>query len=126
MSDKINNGTKSTQNLKLIGLFLILVFTEFWALYFIQKAQKENRMMYLVLTMFLYGLPITYILYKLLDFKSIAIINFLWNIFSTCSGFFITYFIFKEKVNHLEWLGVLLGLVSIGLIIFGGAKRNKK
>lgn len=113
-----------SKTIKLIGLLILLVFTEFWALYYVQKAQKEHRMMYLFITMFLYGIPISYLLYKLMDFKSIAIVNFLWNIFSTCSGFFITCFIYKEKVNNLEWMGVLLGLISIGLIIFGGQKRE--
>jgi drug/metabolite transporter (DMT)-like permease len=114
----------NSKTIKLIGLLIVLVFTEFWALYFIQKSQKEKRIMYLFITMFLYGIPISYLLYKLMDFKSIAIVNFLWNIFSTCSGFFITCFIYKEKVNHLEWIGVMLGLVSIGLIIFGGQKKQ--
>ena len=37
---------------------------------------------------------------KLLEYKNIAIVNFLWNIFSTLSGFFITLVIFIFKKTN--------------------------
>lgn len=113
-------------NLNMMGWLTILVFIEFWALYFVQKSQKTKDTKLLLLTMLLYGIPISLLLYKLMNFKSIAIVNFLWNVASTCSGFFITLYLFKEKVSHLEWLGAALGILSIGLIIYGGKQKEQK
>ncbi len=110
---------------KMIGWLSILVFCEFWALYFVQKAEKVHDVRYIFFTMLLYGIPVSLLLYKLLNFKSIAIVNFLWNVCSTLSGFFITLYIFKEKINHLEWLGAALGILSIGLIIYGGKQKEQ-
>jgi drug/metabolite transporter (DMT)-like permease len=44
-------------------------------------------------------------------------INFFWNIFSTISGFTIGILLFKEQVNHLQWIGISLSLLGIGLVI---------
>lgn len=110
---------------KMIAWLALLVFIEFWALYFVQKAEKSHNSKFVILTMLLYGIPVSLLLYKLMNFKSIAIVNFLWNVMSTMSGFFITLYIFKEKINHLEWLGAALGILSIGLIIYGGKQKEQ-
>jgi multidrug transporter EmrE-like cation transporter len=111
--------------IKIFSWLAVLVFFEFWALYFVQKSQKVEDKRYLIFTMLLYGIPVSLLLYKLLDFKTnIGIINFLWNVFSTLSGIFIACYLFKAKVNHLEWMGVALGFLSIGLIIMGGNQKG--
>ena len=116
---------ETKEYMKMFVLLFVLIIFEFAALYYIQKAQKDKQKSYLVYTMLLYGIPISLLLYKLLDFKSIAIVNFMWNIFSTLSGFIITLFIFKEKIHNLEWIGAALGILSIGLIILGGKLKEK-
>ncbi len=111
--------------IKIFSWLAVLVFFEFWALYFVQKSQKVEDKRYLIFTMLLYGIPVSLLLYKLLDFKTnIGIVNFLWNVCSTLSGIFIACYLFKEKVNHLEWMGVALGFLSIGLIIMGGNQKG--
>jgi drug/metabolite transporter (DMT)-like permease len=111
---------------RVIFFFIILVCTEFVALWSAQKyANNTSQKQFMVLTMVLYGIPISLLLYKLLEFRNIAIVNFLWNVFSTMSGFLITLFIFKEHIHNLEWLGAALGLLSIFLIIYGGSVKNK-
>ncbi len=114
------------ETLKIMGWLAVLVFVEFWALYFVQKTQKKNDKKYLVITMLLYGIGVSLLLYKLLAYKNIAIVNFLWNIFSTMSGFFITLVIFKEHISHLEWAGAALGILSLGLIMYGGSQKGKE
>jgi len=111
---------------QVIFFFVILICTEFIALWSVQKYAKDNKnIKFMILTMVLYGIPISLLLYKLLAFRNIAMVNFLWNVFSTMSGFFITLFIFKEKIHNLEWLGAALGLLSIFLIIYGGSIKDK-
>jgi drug/metabolite transporter (DMT)-like permease len=113
------------ETLKIFGWLAILVFVEFWALFFVQKSQKIKDKKYLIFTMILYGTCISLLLYKLLEYKNIAIVNFLWNIFSTLSGFFIALVIYKEEINNLEWAGAALGILSLGLIIYGGSQKGK-
>jgi multidrug transporter EmrE-like cation transporter len=112
---------------KLFFIWLaILVFFEFWALYFLQKSQKVKDKKYLIFSMLLYGIPVSLLLYKLLEFKNIGIVNFLWNVCSTLAGIFIACYIFGETINHLQWMGVALGFLSVGLIIMGTQKKGEK
>jgi len=114
-----------SETLKIFGWLALLVFVEFWALFYVQKSSKTNNKKYLIITMLLYGFGVSLLLYKLLAYKNIAILNFLWNIFSTMSGFFITLVIYKEHINHLEWAGAALGILSLALIIYGGQQKGK-
>jgi glycosyltransferase involved in cell wall biosynthesis len=59
-----------------------------------------------------------------LIYKDIGMINFFWNIFSTMSGFAIGILLFKEKVNHLQWIGISLSLLGIGLVILNDYQQN--
>lgn len=114
------------KDVTLMGWLTVLVFFEFFALYFVQKSKKDDDKKYLLLTCLLYGIPVSLLLYKLLEFKSIGIVNFMWNVASTLCGFFIAMYLFGYKVNNLEWLGVGLGILSLGLIIMGGSQSKSK
>jgi hypothetical protein len=56
------------ETLKIFGWLSILVFVEFWALYFVQKSQKVKDKKYLLFTMLLYGTCVSLLLYKLLEY----------------------------------------------------------
>jgi multidrug transporter EmrE-like cation transporter len=101
-----------------IAFFLgILISFEAVALYSIEKYSKVKQIKFFVITMLCYGIAIPYLLYKNLVYKDIGMINFFWNIFSTISGFTIGILLFKEQVNHLQWIGISLSLLGIGLVI---------
>ncbi len=103
----------------LSGLLAITFIVEAIALYSIQKYAKTKQQKFFYYTMAIYGLLVPYMLYKMLTYQGIGMVNFLWNIFSTISGFLIGVFIFSESVNNLQWMGVLLGCVAFALIILG-------
>ncbi len=115
------------KDISLLKWLAVLVFFEFFALYFIQKSNEsgENKN-YIILSCLLYGLPVALLLSKLVEFKNIGVVNFMWNVASTLSGFFIAMYLFNYKVNNLEWLGVGLGILSLGLIIMGGSQSGSK
>jgi drug/metabolite transporter (DMT)-like permease len=52
-------------------------------------------------------------------------INFIFNIVTTIFGFIIGIYWFKEKVNNLQLIGVILSLAGIGLIIISPDSKDK-
>jgi drug/metabolite transporter (DMT)-like permease len=55
----------------------------------------------------------------------IGMINFIFNILTTIFGFAIGMYWFKEKVNNLQLIGVILSLAGIGLIIISPDSKDK-
>ena len=101
------------------GLLGLIVGIEAVALYSVQKYEKTRKLPLLLASMIVYGIAIPLLLYQLLKYKGIGMINFLWNVFSTLSGFFIGIMLFKERVNSIQWMGVALGILAFGMIILG-------
>ena len=112
----------------IVGILLaITVASEALALYSLQKAAKDkNNIKWLCVGMAVYGTLVAFLLYKMMTYEGVGMVNFLWNIFSTMSGFIIGIMIFKEKVNNLQWAGVALGILAFGLIIFGDHEKQKQ
>ena len=52
-----------------------------------------------------------------LQYEGIGMVNFFWNMMSTILMFTIGIFLFKEKVAHLQIVGVLLSLFGLGLVV---------
>jgi multidrug transporter EmrE-like cation transporter len=113
-------------NLQIIGWLLLLVAFESFALYYVQKAASEKNKKYLIITMIVYGIPVSLLLYKLLEFRKIGTVNFLWNVLSTCIGYGIGILWFGEKIVNLQFIGIVLGLLGLGLVIMGGNQPSKK
>ena len=100
-------------------MLILTVLFEAYALYSIQHFQKTKIYKYIIICCIIYGIFIPYFIYQLLESQGIGIVNFLWNIFSTISGLLIGVYLFKEKVQNIQWIGVLLGILAFFLIIFG-------
>ena len=105
-------------------LLAITVFTEAIALYAIQAYAKTTQRKYLYTCMAIYGFFMPFMLYHMLKFEDIGMVNFLWNIFSTMSGFLIGVMLFQEKTSTLQWIGVAVGCISFALIILGNGARS--
>jgi multidrug transporter EmrE-like cation transporter len=110
----------NNKNLEMIGWLLLLISVEFVALYSVEKAAITKDNNYLYMTMILHGIPVSLILYKLLEFRKIGTVNFLWNIFSTIGGLFISIYFFQEEISSLQWLGILLGIIGASIVILTG------
>jgi hypothetical protein len=108
-----------------IAIFLsLLISSENIALYSIKKfAINPINYNWLILCSLIYGLTIPPLLYKMLTYEGIGMINFFWNIFSTLSGFMIGILLFSEAVTHLQWIGIVLSMVGIGLVILSDYKK---
>lgn len=113
-------------NLQIIGWLLLLISVESFALYYVQKAASEKNKKYLIVTMLVYGIPVSLLLYKLLEFRKIGSVNFFWNIGSSLIGFTIGILWFGEKLINLQLIGVLLGFLGLGLVLLGGNQQTSK
>ena len=108
-----------------VALFLtILISFENVALFSIKKF-SINHLNYnwLIICVLIYGLAVPPLLYKMLAYEGIGMVNFFWNIFSTLSGFAIGILLFSETVTHLQWIGVFLSMLGIGLVTLSDYKK---
>jgi multidrug transporter EmrE-like cation transporter len=74
---------------------------------------------WLLLPVFLYALQ-PLILFRSLQFEGIALMNLTWNTLSIIAITLIGVYYFKEKLSHTKTIGILLGMVSIGLLTYEG------
>jgi multidrug transporter EmrE-like cation transporter len=101
--------------LYVVGVILILVLFESVALFGIKRAKTEDKWIYI--SMAIYGLAVPLLLYRAVQYEGIGIVNFFWNVFSTIMGFIIGIYLFSEKVNNIQWLGVIVSIVGMALIL---------
>jgi len=65
----------------------------------------------------IFALGVVPLLHMSLRYEGIGLTNFLWNIFSTLLMFAIGVYIFKEKTKKLQFMGVLVSLLGVGMIL---------
>lgn len=99
----------------LVYLLLIISIIECTAWFFLKKNYLTNNKTYLLLYLMLYMI-IPFFLIKTLKYEGIGVVNMLWNIISTIVVILIGYYVFSERINHLQYLGIGLGFLSIILI----------
>ena len=104
-------------------LTLVVLF-EAVALYSLRKYMDTKQTSNLYLGMLMYGVAVPLLIVQLLTYEGIGLVNFLWNVFSTISGFLIGILIFSENVEYLQWVGVALGFLSFALIIMGSVDQK--
>jgi multidrug transporter EmrE-like cation transporter len=69
------------------------------------------------MTSAIFALGVVPLLHMSLQYEGIGLTNFLWNIFSTLVMFAIGVYIFKEKTKKLQFMGVLVSLLGVGMIL---------
>ena len=72
---------------------------------------------HIVLASLIYAVGVVPLLSIALQYEGIGIVNFFWNILSTILMFAIGIFMFKEKISHLQGMGVILSLLGLGLVV---------
>ena len=104
-------------------LFLLILIFEFIALYMVKYTAQDNNKLWLFIAVYCYAMIPLLLYFIIKDGKDgIAMTNILWNIASTVYGLIIGIYIFSEKVNNLQIIGGLLGMLGIILIGIGNNK----
>jgi multidrug transporter EmrE-like cation transporter len=96
-----------------LGWVTLVSIVEAPALTLLRMGGNKN----LVLASLIYAVGVVPLLSAALQYEGIGIVNFFWNILSTISMFTIGIFIFKEKISHLQCIGVILCLLGLGLVV---------
>ena len=107
--------------LQALSITSITGIVEAFALYFLRLKTIKN----LYMAMAIYGLGVAPLLYYALNYEGIGMVNFLWNICSTLFGFAIGIYIFKEKIQSMQLIGVIISLLGLGIITLA-PEENKK
>ena len=79
------------------------------------KAAMNNRKMFVLIGVFLYGL-IGYIYYLGILQNKFGSMSLAWHIFMAISTIAISIFIFKESYSKKEMIGLIFGVVSLLLL----------
>ena len=85
---------------------------------------KDKNILYLLLGIIIYGLIIPFLVIISLNFEGIGTVNFLWNIITTVSMIVIGYYIFGDKVNHLHFISLFLGISAIVVLMIADSKNK--
>ena len=101
----------------------ILILFENTALYFIKKESLKHKSNYIKYACLIYGLIIPFILLKLLKYEGIGLVNFFWNILSTISGILIGIYLFNEKINNKQIIGIIISLTGLYLILLDSENK---
>lgn len=98
---------------ELITYTLVLALSETIAMTALTKYSTSYNIYYLIIGIMLYGIVTPYTIIASLNYSGIGTVNLLWNITTTVSMIIIGFYMFNEKVNHLHFVSLLLGISSI-------------
>ena len=73
--------------------------------------------LFMILPTLLYALD-PYFLLQSLKYENLAIMNLLWNLLSNILITVMGIYLFQEKISRFKTIGVLLGLISIGIMTY--------
>jgi multidrug transporter EmrE-like cation transporter len=117
--------TKKSHTLfTLLAFIFTITFIEAVGQTLITKNSIEPNKIYYIIGSVIYGIFIPFMLSKSLEYEGMATINLLWNILSIITMTMIGYIIFKETINHLHLISILLLLCSIVLLYFANSKKS--
>lgn len=97
-----------------IVYIILLIILESIAIGLLKYSSKKNNSYYIISG--ICYLLIVYILYNLFKVEKVVTSFALWNIGAILFSYIISTFIFKEKVDYYEIIGILLLIISIVLL----------
>jgi multidrug transporter EmrE-like cation transporter len=99
------------------GLFLALI--DVLAFPFVKSVSLGSNIYWMIVPVLLYAVnPI--ILLQSLKIENLAIMNLLWNTISTVLITIICICFFKEQISTIKMVGMVLSILSIGLMSYEG------
>jgi drug/metabolite transporter (DMT)-like permease len=100
-------------------LFLITLFSII-SQYLFKKIQKRDlHYMYLIVPVTMYAL-LGFVIYKLLHYGNILILNIIWHLIYFILLFLMGYFIFQEKINFEKIIALIFGFISLVIFMIYG------
>jgi len=107
----------SIVNWRSLGFGLILALVDVIAFPFVKYVSLGSNPYWMILPVLLYGLSPLVLLVSL-KMEGLAVMNFLWDTISTIFITFLCVCVFKEKLSNTKIIGALLGILSIGMLVY--------
>ena len=102
-----------------VYLFLITLFSISSQYLFKKIQKKEIHYNYLIIGVLMYAL-LGYVIYKLLHYGNILILNIIWHLIYFILLFLMGYFIFQEKINFQKMVALIFGCISLFIFMIYG------
>jgi drug/metabolite transporter (DMT)-like permease len=109
-------------------LFLTL-FCEILAQYLFKILHKDNnnalknkKIMFIFVGILLYSMT-GFFVYKLLNYGHLGLINIMWHVLHFLLLFLISYFLLNERITQTQLVGIIFGMISLAIFMFGGVKH---
>jgi multidrug transporter EmrE-like cation transporter len=113
ISSKKNNG----DIINFLILITVIVLFDVLGMQCLRYHNENNNICFFYASCFIYGIIISFLMLKSLNFSSITLINFSWFCIGTLINIIIGIYIFKEKMNYTKLLGIIISFIGV-LIIF--------
>ena len=114
----MNTSNNKTNN-NLISFLLIIIFIVFFDVLAMQCLKYHNdydNIKYFYASCLIYGIIISFLMLKSLNFGSITSINFSWFCVGTLINIIIGVYIYKEQFNYKKLLGVIIAFIGAYII----------
>jgi len=102
-----------------VYLFIITLFSISSQYLFKKIQKKELPASYLIFGVTMYAL-LGFVIYKLLHYGNIIILNIIWHLIYFILLFLMGYFIFQEKINFQKIVALLFGIISLSIFMMYG------
>lgn len=96
----------------LLCIVLAITFIEGVSMSLLKLYSLEKNIYYVLPVCILYGIVTPIFIIKALEYEGISTFNIIWNIMSTFTILCIGIFMFKETVNHLHLISLLLAILA--------------
>ena len=96
---------------------VILALVDVVAFPFVKQVSLGSNHYWMIVPVLLYGLS-PLLLLQALRMEGLAVMNFLWDTISTILITFLCICFFREKLSNTKVIGALLGIASIGLLVY--------
>jgi|688.fasta_scaffold1829887_1 multidrug transporter EmrE-like cation transporter len=115
----ISKNNKSNKNfINFIILIVVIVFFDVLGMHCLRYHNENDNIKFFYLSCFIYGVIISFLVLKSLNFSSIPVINFSWFCIGTLINIMIGIYIYKEKLNYLKLLGIIIAFIGASIIFY--------
>ncbi|QKF94355.1 hypothetical protein QKU48_gp0897 [Fadolivirus algeromassiliense] len=101
---------------RVLLLLILLAIIEIVALYCLKKYSLEKNLNYFVVGLGGY-MMIAFLLSILFTYEKVGIANHGWNILTSLAGFLVGYLCFKEEINFMEFLGIIISIIGVFIML---------
>lgn len=98
-------------------ILILVIALEIIAEFYIKKYTIEPRKTFLILSIVMYILIPVFLIQLFKKDKNLAVANTLWQVSNLVIVAFIGVLVFKDKLNHVQWVGFGLAIISAILLV---------